>query len=82
MRWVDYWAVDWGFDGQVFRPAWWAFRGKGERPMPLTADHRYAFAGAHIIAVQVIDLLGQERTRRLRVRIAAQAKGRRKSPAP
>jgi DNA modification methylase len=82
MGWVDYWAVDWNFDGRLFRPAWWALRGKGERPMPLAANHRYASAGAYVIAVQVIDLLGQELTHRVPVRVAAQAKGRRKSPAP
>ena len=28
---IDYWAVDWDYDGYTFKSQWQAFRGNGKR---------------------------------------------------
>lgn len=35
---LDYWAVDWAFDGEVFQDRWRAFRMRRARTLPLEAE--------------------------------------------
>jgi len=35
---LDYWAVDWAFDGEVFRDRWRAFRTRRARSLPLSVQ--------------------------------------------
>jgi DNA modification methylase len=58
---VDYWAIDWNHDGNVFRHGWCASRRRASERVALTAQHAYATAERRAIAVQVLDAGGRER---------------------
>ncbi|KYH33199.1 site-specific DNA-methyltransferase [Neomoorella mulderi] len=59
---IDYWAVDWNYDGQVFKSQWQAWRdyGKNEQNIPVRATAILEPELSRTIAVQVIDVLGNE----------------------
>jgi DNA modification methylase len=57
---VDFWSVDWDYQGGPLRSLFHAFRGKHRGALPLEATHRYITAGTYRIAVQVIDAAGAE----------------------
>ncbi len=60
---VDYWAVDYEHDGEVFRDAWRSFRGRAADALELEAPaYTYARGGAYRIAVKVVDIFGGEAT--------------------
>ncbi len=58
---IDYWAIDWDFDGFTFKSQWQAFRGNGKRaktvPIMVTAtlDKK-----KRKIAVKVVDIFGND----------------------
>ena len=65
---VDYWAVDWNYDGQVFRNDWQAFRTKKNRKLVTTAEHTYTGGkGERTIAVKVTDIFGNDGLRVFKV---------------
>jgi DNA modification methylase len=68
--WLDVWAVDWDFDGAVFRVGSHAARDRRGAPPPLALAHSYERRGPYSIALRVTDLLGGETTRALRVEAA------------
>ncbi|APC08378.1 DNA methyltransferase [Neomoorella thermoacetica] len=59
---IDYWAVDWDYDGRIFKSSWQAWRGysKNEPPVPVQARAILAAKKERTIAVQVVDILGNE----------------------
>ncbi len=59
---IDYWAVDWDYDGRIFKSQWQAWRGygKNEPPVPVKARATLAAKNERTIAVQVVDILGNE----------------------
>ena len=60
---VDFWAVDWEYDGQVLRASSHASRTKKEGALVLEASHAYAAPGVRRIAVQLVDSAGVESRR-------------------
>jgi site-specific DNA-methyltransferase (adenine-specific) len=76
---VDYWAVDWDHDGQVFRTGFHASRRRAQDRVPPRAAHVYDTAGARRIAVQIAGVNGSERREILRWP-AVSAGGRAGSP--
>lgn len=70
MDWIDYWAVDYDFtpdaedeagQGDCVFASWWrSFRARGHRSLELTSPYRKLTPGPHKIAVQVIDIFGNE----------------------
>ncbi len=68
-QWVDVWAVDWDYDGRVFRAGAWAVRARKTAALPLTLRHRYVRPGVYVVAVRVTDVLGGETTSVLRVTV-------------
>lgn len=59
---IDYWAVDWNYDGQIFKSQWQAWRdyGKNEQNLPVQATAILEPELPRTIAVQVIDVFGNE----------------------
>ncbi|QGP93580.1 DNA methylase [Neomoorella glycerini] len=59
---IDYWAVDWDYDGRVFKSRWQAWRdcGKNVPPVPVLARAILATTKERTIAVQVVDIMGNE----------------------
>ncbi len=67
---IDYWAVDWDWNGDTFHNMWQSYRTKKERKLELQTDsHLYEKKGKHLIMVKVIDIFGNDTTRVLEVKI-------------
>lgn len=57
---VDFWAVDWDYQGGPLRSRFQVWRGRRGGVLPLETTHTYVAAGTYQIAVQVIDAAGAE----------------------
>ena len=61
---IDYWAVDWGWNEDTFHNMWQSYRTRKERTLELKSDwHIYDKKGRHSIMVKVIDVFGNDTTR-------------------
>jgi len=67
---IDYWAVDWDYDGLTFKSQWQDLRGLGRKTKVVTTekDHTYDKAGKHTIAVRVVDIFGNDATATLEIK--------------
>jgi len=68
-QWVDYWAVDWDYKGDTFHNQWQTYRTRKKPDLQRSASHVYGAAGEYIIVVKVIDILGNDTTKALKVKI-------------
>ncbi len=58
---IDYWTVDWDYDGEVFRSKWQAIRDrKSSDPVSTIADTTLKRGKKYIIAVRVVDVFGND----------------------
>ena len=59
---IDYWAVDWDYDGFTFKSQWQALRGNGRnvRVVPTVTTHTLPTGKDHTIAVRVVDIFGND----------------------
>lgn len=67
--WIDYWAVDFNFKGDTFHNQWQSYRTRKNKKLELTAKHTYEAAGTYTVQVKVIDILGNDTTRTLKVEV-------------
>jgi len=67
---IDYWAVDFDYDHEVFHNRWQAYRTRQEPKLATQSDwHEYAEPGQHAIVVKIIDIFGNDTTKLAEVRI-------------
>ena len=66
-QWIDYWAVDWDYQNDTFNNQWQSYRTTQDSQLLRSASHTYDVRGTRNIVVKVIDVLGNDTTRRLRV---------------
>ncbi len=61
---IDYWAVDWDYDGLTFKSQWQDLRGLGRKTKVVKTEkeHTYEKTGKHTIAVRVVDIFGNDAT--------------------
>ncbi|MBD2130095.1 site-specific DNA-methyltransferase [Microcoleus sp. ZQ-A2] len=59
---IDYWAIDWDYDGTTFRSMWQAIRGNGKRASTVVtvAESPELPAGKRTIAVRLVDVFGND----------------------
>jgi adenine-specific DNA-methyltransferase len=59
---IDYWAIDWNYDGKTFRSMWQAIRGNGKRASTVvtTATSPELPVGKRAIAVRLVDVFGND----------------------
>lgn len=58
---IDYWTIDWEYDGEVFRSKWQAIRDrKSSEPVPIIAEAALAKGKKYAIAVRVVDVFGND----------------------
>jgi len=69
-QWIDYWAVDWDHKGDTFHNQWQAFRTRKEPKLTPSATHHYDEPGEYRVVVKVIDILGNDTTKTLKVAVA------------
>ena len=66
-QWIDYWAVDWDYQNDTFNNQWQSYRSRQEPQLRRSTFHTYEDAGTRTVVVKVIDILGNDTTRRLEV---------------
>ena len=66
---IDYWAVDWDFKDDTFHNQWQSYRTRQEPEIELSAKHEYAEPGEYKVVVKVIDILGNDTTKTLDIKV-------------
>ncbi len=66
---IDYWAVDWDFRSDTFHNQWQTYRTRKEPKIELETKHNYPEPGMYAIVVKVIDILGNDTTKTLNVKV-------------
>ena len=66
---VDYWAIDWDYQGDIFRNDWQSYRTRANSDLLLIASHNYEAPGSYQVAVQVIDIFGNEARKVISVKV-------------
>lgn len=69
-QWVDYWAVDWDNKDDAFHNTWQSYRTRKDPKLELKATHTYEAKGEYAILVKVIDILGNDTTKRVVVKVS------------
>lgn len=58
---IDYWAVDWDYDGFTFKSQWQAFRGNGKKAKTVTTEAKEILGRKkRTISVRVVDIFGND----------------------
>jgi hypothetical protein len=59
---IDYWAIDWDYDGKTFYSRWQAIRGNGKQASTVVtmAASPELPAGKRAIAVRLVDVFGND----------------------
>jgi DNA modification methylase len=68
-QWVDYWAVDWDNKGDTFHNEWQTYRTRKEPKLELETKHTYDAPGEYTVVVKVIDILGNDTTKTVKVKV-------------
>ncbi|MFH1141880.1 MAG: DNA methyltransferase [Chloroflexota bacterium] len=68
-QWIDYWAVDWDNKGDTFHNQWQAYRTRKSPDLQKSIAHTYDAPGEYAVVVKVIDILGNDTTKTLKVRV-------------
>jgi adenine-specific DNA-methyltransferase len=66
---VDYWAVDWDFKEDTFHNQWQAYRTRKDPKIELATGYEYKESAKYQIVVKVIDILGNDTTKRLEITV-------------
>jgi len=66
---IDYWAVDWDYQGDTFHNQWQSYRTKKEPKVEAKATNSYAKPGEYQIMVKVIDVFGGDVSKIVNVKI-------------
>lgn len=68
-QWIDYWAVDWNNRDDTFHNEWQDYRTRKKRELQKVISHTYEQPGSYNIVVKVIDILGNDTTKTLEVKV-------------
>jgi hypothetical protein len=68
-QWIDFWAVDWDNKADTFHNEWQAFRTRKDNKLALTTAHTYAEPGDYRVVVKVIDILGNDTTKTVKIKV-------------
>ena len=68
---IDYWAIDWDYDGITFKSTWQAVRQHGReiKPVPRTAAQSLAVGRKYTVAVRVVDVFGNDASKTLEINV-------------
>jgi adenine-specific DNA-methyltransferase len=69
-QWIDYWAVDWDNKDDTFHNMWQTYRTRQDKTLMLKGSHIYEEAGEYTIMVKVIDILGNDTTKAVKVKVS------------
>jgi adenine-specific DNA-methyltransferase len=68
-QWIDYWAVDWDYRDDTFHNQWQAYRTRKSPKILLKASHEYDEPGCSTVVIKVIDILGNDTTKAVRIEV-------------
>jgi adenine-specific DNA-methyltransferase len=68
-QWIDFWAVDWNHHGDTFHNEWQTFRTRKKTKLELSTTHAYEEPGEYKVLVKVIDILGNDTTKTVKVTV-------------
>jgi hypothetical protein len=68
-QWIDYWAVDWDNKGDAFHNEWQTYRTRKDNKLALETEHAYDEPGNYTVVVKVIDILGNDTTKSVKVNV-------------
>src|SRR5271157_6068431 len=68
-QWIDYWAVDWDYKGDTFHNQWQTYRTRKSPDLQKSGAHTYDEPGEYTVVVKVIDILGNDTTKSLQVKV-------------
>jgi len=68
-QWIDYWAVDWDNKRDTFHNEWQTFRTRKGPKLDLETKHTYEAAGEYTVVVKVIDILGNDTTKTVKMKM-------------
>jgi adenine-specific DNA-methyltransferase len=68
-QWIDYWSVDWDQKGDAFHNQWQSFRTRKSPKIELSATYSYEEPGEYRAVVKVIDILGNDTTKTVKVKV-------------
>ncbi|MEJ2278553.1 MAG: hypothetical protein P8Y70_12510 [Candidatus Lokiarchaeota archaeon] len=61
LDWIDFWAIDFNYDGNNFIPQWISYRTPKKRELRIISrDYEYIHKGKYEIMIKSIDFLGKE----------------------
>lgn len=66
---IDYWAIDWNYQGDTFHNQWQDYRTKKEPRVDKKASYNYEMAGEYQIMVKVIDVFGGDVSKIIKIKI-------------
>ncbi len=67
---INYWAVDWNYDGTVFKHDFVSFdRKPGEGKVEVKAKHTYSEPGTYRVVVKITDIFGGETSKEVIVNV-------------
>ena len=67
--WIDYWAIDFNYRDDTFHNQWQSYRTRQARTLLLRVNHTYEQPGYYLVLVKVIDILGNDTTKTLNVKV-------------
>ncbi|MFN8497361.1 MAG: DNA methyltransferase [Anaerolineae bacterium] len=67
--WIDYWAADWDFKGDTFHNQWQSYRTRKDKSLHTSVVYQYETAGVYQVQVKVIDILGNDTTKTIEVKV-------------
>lgn len=66
-QWIDYWAVDWDNRSDTFHNEWQSYRTCQSNKLEKQVAHTYEAPDEYTVVVKVIDILGNDTTKKLKV---------------
>jgi len=80
-QWIDYWAIDWDYKNDTFHNQWQSFRTRKDSKIALEATHNYETPGEYQVVVKVIDILGNDTTKLVKIKVAGAQSKKQKAEA-
>jgi len=68
-QWIDYWAVDWNNKNDTFHNEWQEYRTREKPKLVTETSKTYDEHGEYRVVVKDIDILGNDTTKLLRVKV-------------
>ncbi|HVZ79488.1 MAG TPA: site-specific DNA-methyltransferase [bacterium] len=68
-QWIDYWAVDWDYKNDTFHNQWQSYRSRQNPELELNTAHSYEAPGEYSVVVKVIDILGNDTTKLVKIKV-------------